>query len=303
MLTVPRSAVATTLSPEAAQKLAELYSQGILEPALLDQHCLGLLARLPQNAQLTALTRVSEHISSAADKRGYVSQLLKHMLLRAHDFNLKLDPCSFCYDAKLAMCWRVLTKQEKWEWRNRLARGKQIRLADLSRPRQILAQQLHRSSPKHPTAAAAVWKRTDAATKDALLLSADQTGEAIKLRPDEQPKPKKPEQPNPKPAETEFHESNFPPLGKIAYSQQDPGWGKPMPSRTGSLQGAGVSSDGVPSTGVPSSGVPSNGIPSNGAPASGVPSNGVPSKAAGQSIHLQQGAVCVCCMSCCLHVL
>lgn len=235
MLTVPKPkpAVASTLSPEAAQKLAELYTQGILEPALLDRYCLGLLARLPQNAQLVALARMSANISSASDKRGYVSQLLTHMLSRANDFNYRLDPGSFCYDANLAMCWRVLTKQEKREWQSRLAQGKQIRLDKLSHPRQVLAQQLHRDHySQRPTAAAAAWKRTDAATKDALLLSADQTGIAIKLVPDEQP--------NSRAAGPEFHESDFPPLDRTAYSQQDPGWGEPVPSGNSSLQGAGV---------------------------------------------------------------
>ena len=235
VLAVPRAkpAVATIVSPQAEQKLAELYSQGILEPALLDQHCLGLLARLPYNAQLAALTRMAANINGpqAKNKREYVSQLLKPMVGRTGEFHLKLDPCSIFYDANLAMCWRVLTKQDKWEWQNRFAKGKQIKLANLSHPRQMLAQQLHRGHPEYHAATAAAWKNTGFARKEALLLSADQTGEAIKPLPDEQTKPKL--------AEPEFHETDFPPLGMTTHSQHGPGFGKPMTSGTSSLHSAG----------------------------------------------------------------
>ena len=258
-----KPAVATIVSPEAEQKLAELYSQGILEPALLDQHCLGLLARLPQNAQLVALTRMVANINGpqAKNKRGYISQLLKHMLVRASEFNLKLDPCSIFYDAKLAMCWRVLTKQDKWEWHNRFATGKQIKLANLSHPRQMLAQQLHRGHPQYHAATAAAWKKTDFATKEALLRSADQTGEAIKLLPDEQPKPKAAKAPKP-----EFRETDFPPLGTATRAQHDPGFSKPMTSGNSSLHGAGV-----------------------------------PSQAAGWSSYMQQRVACTACVAVCMH--
>ena len=236
---VPRSqpAVASTLSPEAEQKLAGLYSQGILEPALLDQHCLGLLARLPHNAQLAAVTRMAANINGpqAKNKREYVSQLLKRMLGSANEFNLKLDPCSIFYNTNLAMCWRVLTKQDKTEWQNRFANGKQIKLSNLSHTRQKLAQQLHRGHPEYQATTAAAWKNTDAARKDTLLLSADQTGEAIELLPDKPPQPKV--------AEPEFHETDFPPLAMSTHTQHGPGSSKPMTSGNSSLHGAGVCSN------------------------------------------------------------
>ena len=241
VLAVPRAkpAVATTVGLEAEQKLAELYSQGILEPALLDQHCLGLLARLPKNAQVVALTRMAANIKDphVKNKRGYVSHLLKRLLSRAGDFDLKLNPCSILYDANLAMCWRVLTKQDKWVWQNRFAKGKQIKLASLSRPRQMLAQQLHQDHSQYHAATAAAWKNTHSAIKEALLQSADQTGEAIKLLPDEQPKPKAAKAPEP-----EFHETDFPPLGMTTHTQHGPGFSKPMTSGNSSLPGAGVPS-------------------------------------------------------------
>ena len=241
VLIVPKSkpAVATTVTPEAEQKLAELYTQGILEPALLDEHCLGLLACLPQNAQLAALTRMAANINGpqAQDKCGYISQLLKHMLVRAGEFNLKLDPGSVFYDVNLALCWRVLTKQDKWEWQKKFAKGQQVQLANLSHPRQKLAQQLHRGHPQYHAATAAAWKNTDVATKDALLQSADQTGETIKLLSDEQPKPKAPE-PN-------FHETDFPPLSLAIHSEHHADSSKTMTSGNSSLHDTQVPSKGA----------------------------------------------------------
>lgn len=233
-------AVASTVTPVAKQKLAELYTQGILEPALLDEYCLRLLAGLPQNAQLAALTRMAANIHGqwqAMDKRGYISQLLKHMLVRAGEFNLKLDPGSIFYDANLAMCWRVLTKQDKWEWQKKFAQGKQIQLASLSHPRQMLAQQLHQGHPQYHAATAAAWKNTDIGTKGALLQSADQTAAAIKLLADEQPKPKEPE-PN-------FHEIDFPPLGLATHTEHHADSSKPVTSGNSSLHDTRVPSKGA----------------------------------------------------------
>ena len=214
VLVVPKSVptVSATVSPEAKHKLAELYAQGILEPALMDQHCSRQLAALPHVAQLTAITRIAANIGAAEDKHGYLTQLLKHMLINASEVHLKLSPETVFYDAELAMCWRVFTKQDKWDCRSRLAKGKQIKLAKLSKPRQLLAQQLHPDHPQYHAATAAAWKNTDVAVKETLLRSADLTGEAIKLLPDE---PKVPIA-----AEPEFHETDFPPLGLAAQTQQ-----------------------------------------------------------------------------------
>lgn len=247
VLVVPKPVPAdpTTVSLEAKNKLAELHTQGILEPALMDQHCLGLLAALPRDAQLSALTHIAVNLGEAENKRAYITQLLKNMrasaasvagtatktglqhpakvgnaavgskvlsntgkLINPNDVSIRLNPSSIFYDAELAMCWRVLSKQDKSDWQDRLAKGKQMRLANLSQPRQKLAQQLHPGHPHYHAATAVAWKYTDAATRESLLHSADDTGEAVKLLSD---------QPTPPAAaaaaEPEFHEIDFPPLG------------------------------------------------------------------------------------------
>lgn len=246
VLVVPKSLPAdpTFVSPEAKQKLAEMYTQGILEPAIMDQHCMGLLAALPKAAQLSALICIAANIPEAENKRGYITHLLKNMrasavsiagtvsikpglqqhpkagkvlsntgkLINPNEVSIRLNPSSIFYDAELAMCWRVFTKQDKWDCRSRLANGKQIKLAKLSKPRQLLAQQLHPDHPQYHAAMAAAWKNTDVAVKETLLRSADLTGEAIKLLPDEPTVPIA--------AEPEFHETDFPPLGLAAQTQQ-----------------------------------------------------------------------------------
>lgn len=244
VLVVPKPAASdlTTVSPDIKQKLTELYSQGILEPALMDQHCLGLLAALPRDAQLSALTHIAVHLGETENKRGYITQLLKNMrasgvsvagtanktglqpypkaggvtiggkvlsntgkLINPNDVSIRLNPSSIFYDAELAMCWRVLSKQDKCDWQIKLGKGKQMKLANLSQPRQKLAQQLHPGHPQYHAATAVAWKYTDAAAREGMLLSADETGEAIKLLLD---------QPNPAAAaEPEFHDFDFPPLG------------------------------------------------------------------------------------------
>lgn len=247
VLVVPKSVPVdpTLVSPEAKHKLVELYSQGILEPALMDQHCMGLLAVLPKAAQLSALTRIAANINEAENKCGYITQLLKNMrasavsiagtackaglqqhpkagsttvggkilsntgkLINPNEVSIRLNPSSIFYDAELAMCWRVLTKQDKFDWQNRLAKGKQMKLTNLSQPRQKLAQQLHPGYPQYHAATATAWKYTDAAAREVLLCSADDSGETIKLIP---------QQPRPPAAATavepEFHEIDFPPLG------------------------------------------------------------------------------------------
>ena len=257
----------TCVSPEAKHRLAELYSQGILEPALMDQHCMGLLAALPKAAQINAVVHVAANIGEAENKRGYITQLLKNMrasavsiagtasktglqqhpkagssavggkvlsntgkLINPNEVSIRLNPSSIFYDAELAMCWRVLTKQDKFDWQNRLAKGKQMQLTSLSQPRQKLAQQLQPGHPQYHAATASAWKYTDAAAKEELLQSADESGEAIQLIL-QQPQP-------PLPAaavEPEFHEIDFPPLGgqietttiKAAGSESDIGSAMP----------------------------------------------------------------------------
>ena len=234
------------VSPDAKQKLAELYSQGILEPALMDQHCMGLLAVLPKAAQLSALIHIAANIGEAEDKRGYITHLLKNMrasavskagtaskaglpqqpkagstavggkvlsntgkLINPNEVSIRLNPSSIFYDAELAMCWRVLTKQDKFDWQNRLAKGKQMKLTNLSQPRQKLAQQLQPGHPQYRAATASAWKFTDAPTKEELLKSADVSGEAIQLIPQQSTPPL----PSAAAVEPEFHEIDFPPLG------------------------------------------------------------------------------------------
>ena len=234
------------VSPDAKQKLAELHSQGILEPALMDQHCMGLLAVLPKTAQLSALIRIAANIGEAENKRGYITHLLKNMrasaisiagtaskaglpqqpkagstavggkvlsntgkLINPNEVSIRLNPSSIFYDAELAMCWRVLTKQDKFDWQNRLAKGKQMKLINLSQPRQMLAQQLQPGHPQYRAATASAWKFTDAPAKEELLKSADESGEAIQLIPQQS----RPPLPPAAAVEPEFHEIDFPPLG------------------------------------------------------------------------------------------
>lgn len=269
VLVVPKPAAAdpTTVSPDTKQKLTELYTQGILEPALMDQHCLGLLAALPRDAQLSALTHIAVHLGEAENKRGYITQLLKNMrasavsaagtasktglqpypkaggvtivgkvlsntgkLINPNDVSIRLNPSSIFYDAELAMCWRVLSKQDKCDWQNQLGKGKQVKLANLSQPRQKLAQQLHPGHPQYHAATAVAWKYTDAAAREGVLLSADETGEAIKLLLD---------QPNPAAAaEPEFHDFDFPPLGGPSDKQASKQAGALMEMGSADLHGS-----------------------------------------------------------------
>ena len=247
VLVVPKSVPVdpTFVSSEAKHKLAELYSQAVLDPALMDQHCMGLLAALPKAAQLCALARIAANICDEENKRGYITQLLKNMrasavsiagtaskaglqqhtkagstavggkvlsntgkLINPNEVSIRLNPSSIFYDAELAMCWRVLTKQDKFDWQNRLAKGKQMKLTNLSQPRQKLAQQLQPGHPQYHAVTASAWKDTDASAREELLQSADESGEAIQLIP-QQPRPP----PAAEPVEPEFHEIDFPPLG------------------------------------------------------------------------------------------
>lgn len=232
------------ISPQADQKLAELYSQGLLDPALLDQHCMGLLAALPKAAQLSAVASIAANIGEAQNKHGYITQLLKNMrasalsiagtmskpasqqhaklggiapggkvlsntgkLINPNEVSIRLNPSSIFYDAELAMCWRVLTKQDKYDWQSRLAKGKQMKLSSLSKPRLKLAQQLHPGHAQYDAATASAWKHTDALLKEELLRSADETGELIQLIPNQ-----------PQPVAPEFHGIDFPSLEDSAYS-------------------------------------------------------------------------------------
>ena len=247
VLVVPKSVPVdpTFVSPEAKHKLAELYTHGVMEPALMDQHCMGLLAALPKAAQLCALGSIAANIGDEENKRGYVTQLLKNMrasavsiagtaskarlqqhpkagstavgskvlsntgkLINPNEVSIRLNPSSIFYDAELAMCWRVLTKQDKSDWQTRLAKGKQMKLTDLSQPRQKLAQQLQPGHPQYDAATASGWRYTDVSAKEELLQSADESGEAIQLMPQQTRPP-----PAAETVEPEFHEIDFPPLG------------------------------------------------------------------------------------------
>ena len=152
VLTVPKPLEAdpSTVSPEAKQKLAELYSLGIVDSTLMDQHCLGLLAAIPAFLQTYAVSCLAEGISVAENKRAYITQLLKSIrasagssaaaalksdltpvaipgntatsvklvsntgkVINPNDISIRLNPSSIFYDTDLAMCWRVLTRQDK----------------------------------------------------------------------------------------------------------------------------------------------------------------------------------------------
>lgn len=126
-------------------------------------------------------------------------------VINPNEVSIRLNPSSPFYDAQLAICWRVLTRQDKYNWQTRLAKGQRMKVASLSKPRQQLAWRLHPGHPQYHAATAAAWKHKDAAVKEALLRSADDTGEAIKLFPDK---------PRPTPAEPVFHEADFPALGQ-----------------------------------------------------------------------------------------
>ena len=238
----PGPADSAKVSLKAEQKLDELCSQGLLNAALMDQHCMGLLAALPKATQLSAVASIAANVGEAQNKHGYITQLLKNMrasavslvgrvskpasqqhanlggiapggkvvsntgkLINPNEVSIRLNPSSIFYDAELAMCWRVLTKQDKYDWQSRLAKGKQVKLSSLSKPRQKLAHQLHPGHVQYDAATASAWKHSDALLKEELLLSADATGELIQLIPSE---------PQPIAAtELEFHEIDFPLLG------------------------------------------------------------------------------------------
>lgn len=241
----PLEADPSTVSPEAKQKLAELYSLGILNRNLMDQHCLGLLAAIPALLQVHAISCLAEGISVANNKRAYITQLLKSMrasagssvapalkldltplaipskaaanvklvsntgkVINPNDISIRLNPSSIFYDADLAMCWRVLTRQDKAGWQAEAAAGKHPKLASLSKPRQKLARQLHPGHAQFNAATAAVWKHTDLGIKEDLLHEADSTGEPITVLPQHlrlQPDP-------------HFHDMDFPPLGGVQAS-------------------------------------------------------------------------------------
>lgn len=151
-------------------------------------------------------------------------------VINPNDVSIRLNPCSPFYDAQLAMCWRVLTRQDKRDWQTRLAKGKRMKLAGLAQPRQQLAKQLHPGHPQYCAATAAAWKNEDAAAKENILRSADHTGEAIKLLPDE-PRPTTA-------AEPVFHEADFPALGLPKTHTQHGGSLYETASSHGSLQNA-----------------------------------------------------------------
>ncbi len=247
VLTVPKPLEAdpSTVSPEAKQKLAELYSLGILDNTLMDQHCLGLLAAIPACLQVHAISCLAEGISVAENKRAYITQLLKSIrasagssaaaalksgmtplatpskaaaniklvsntgkVINPNDISIRLNPSSIFYDADLAMCWRVLTRQDKAGWQVKAAAGKHPKLASLSKPRQKLARQLHPGHAHFHAATAAVWKHTDPGIKEDLLHDADSTGEPITVLPHHQRL-----EPDP-----QFHDMDFPPLGGVQAS-------------------------------------------------------------------------------------
>jgi len=241
VLTVPKPLEAdpTTVSLEAKQKLAELYSLGILDSTLMDQHCLGLLAAIPAFLQVHAISCLAEGISVAENKRAYITQLLKSIrasagssaaaaipskaaanvklvsntgkVINPNDISIRLNPSSIFYDADLAMSWRVLTRQDKAGWQLKAAAGKHPKLASLSKPRQKLARQLHPGHAHFHAATAAVWKHTDLGIKEDLLHDADSTGEPITVLPHHHQR----QEPDP-----QFHDMDFPPLGGVQASNQ-----------------------------------------------------------------------------------
>jgi len=247
VLTVPKPLEAdpNTVRPEAKQKLAKLYSLGILDSTLMDQHCLGLLAAIPAFLQVHAVSCLVEGISVAENKRAYITQLLKSMrasagstaaaavksdptplaspskaaanvklvsntgkVINPNDISIRLNPSSVFDDADLAMCWRVLTRQDKAGWQVKAAAGKHPKLASLSKPRQKLARQLHPAHAHFHAATAAVWKHTDLNVKEDLLHDADSTGESITVLPHHQTS-----EPDP-----QFRDMDFPPLGSVQAS-------------------------------------------------------------------------------------
>ncbi len=234
----PLEADPSTVSPEAKQKLAELYSLGILDSTLMDQHCLGLLAAIPAFLQVHAICCLAEGISVAENKRAYITQLLKSIrasagssaaaalapskaaanvklvsntgkVINPNDISIRLNPSSIFYDADLATCWRVLTRQDKAGWQLKAAAGKHPKLASLSKPRQKLARQLHPGHAHFHAATAAVWKHTDPGIKEDLLHDADRTGEPITVLPQRHHR----QEPDP-----QFHDVDFPPLGGMQAS-------------------------------------------------------------------------------------
>ena len=246
--TAPVLVVSKSVSPEAKQKLAELYDQGLLDPALMDQHCMGLLAALPQASQVTAITSIAANIGAADNKQGYIMQLLKNMrasatsiagssskpasqqhnkpgtaggrvlsntgkLINPNEVSIRLNPSSNFYDAELAMYWRVLTKQDQIEWQNRLTKGKQMKLDSLSKPRQELAGQLHPGHLQYNAATASIWKHTDAAVKEEMLRSADQSGDFIDVDSNSQQ--------HSAATGPQFLEVEFPPLAGSESGQPD----------------------------------------------------------------------------------
>ena len=233
----------SSISPEARQKLNELYTQGVFDSTFMQGPCLGLLAALPKSAQLGAVVTLAMKIDSATNKQAYITQRLKGMIMASNaasglykghqslkpgtasavnklvsntgkvinpnEVSIRLNPSSAFYDSDLAMCWRVLTKQDKAAWQARIGSGQRPKLKSLSLPRQKLAKQLHPSSNQYHHATAAAWKHIDAADKESLLQTADATGEDI-CTAHSQPKQ------NPDPS---FLDMDFPPLGGSPESQ------------------------------------------------------------------------------------
>lgn len=159
-------------------------------------------------------------------------------VINPNEVSIRLNPSSPFYDVQLALCWRVLTRQDKCNWQTRLAKGKRMKVASLSKPRQQLAWQLHPGHPQYHAATAAAWKHKGAAVKEGLLRSADDTGQAIKLFPDE---------PRPTTAEPVFHEADFPALRQPTTDTQRGGGLHKAATLGSSLQTAG---DLLPATGL-----------------------------------------------------
>ena len=254
VLIVPKPAAAdlSTVSPEAKQKLAELYSQGTLDSAWVDHHCMGLLAALETSSQVNAVITIAANINAAENKRGYITQLLKNMwasaatnaavapkpepsqhgtsgtaltstkvlsntgkVINPNEVSIRLNPSSVFYDANLTMCWRVLSRQQKAEWQVKVAQGKQPKLVSLSKPLQQLARHLHPGHAQYHAPTAAAWKNLDTAVKEELLRNANQDDGPIHVLPRQHtPKPR---QHTPKP-DPEFQEVDFPPLRGVCGS-------------------------------------------------------------------------------------
>lgn len=141
-----------------------------------------------------------------------------------NDLSQRINDQSQTYDVDLCMCWRVLMKHEKLQWRvmlNSKSSSRHCRLSELSQPRQQLAHKLHPSSPAYDASVSASWKGLDysagSAFRDSLLLSADSSGKEIWL-PSALPHPSPASalnRPTPLFREAEFQASDFPALPSL----------------------------------------------------------------------------------------